>query len=334
MSVFSSFGLHGALARGYRAWLTGDLERAGLFLEKAARQSPPPAGALLHLSRVLSEQNRPDHALERIDEVLKLRPAGALAPVFRAFVLYDHQGDQAARDALTACSDDNLLAVALRAILDLKEKLESGAAGSSNEEEVPSLSVRLPLAARWLSEVTGRVLAPLEKRFLDRSPEECIQYHHKLFAPEVRPPGDEAGAAEVTIPATEGEWAQSVEDAFCGQRYDAVTELCREGDGRGWTRPVSEVFRIFSLLALDEADKALEAVSRCLLRERSATDLHFLQGLCHVRLGNQREAAWAFARAARSGDIEVDEVLQEISRRLQVRWELFDSADATERPTA
>jgi hypothetical protein len=245
---------------------------------------------------------------------IQLAPEALVGRVFRAIIVRDHHPSAAAREALAPIAERNLLARALGQLLDVSESLVR------RTDPAAPVAARLPLAARWLAEVSGRALALMEDRFLRLASDDWIAFHHALFGPhepDTAPPA-------VTFRSAK-EWERRVNDAFRGGHYARVDELCSREEAKEWRTPGLAVYQAFSLLAAGKVHRALDVATEGLEIERSAGDLHFVCGLCHARLGQVRDAGWSFARSARLLDTEVDDVLKEVSRRLEVRWTYEDS---------
>jgi len=337
-----------ALRKAFKAWGRGSLDEAQTLLERAEGDLSGNLGALFLLARILAEKGETDRALSLIEKAIALRPEAPVPYVFRSMILLDLGREDAARDELERFRDANLLARAFCGILDLEEKLRlQGGAGQ--------VAVKLPVAARWISHVSGRLLALLEVEYLSRRKAEAMEFHCSIFGPrgpgatpaaeEVRedqgvrekegapggkgeppavtPPRAEASAGSRSPRASPGsrkECQRAVEDAFRARRHEEVDLLCRGGGPCApWMEPGLQVLHALSLLCLDKDQQASSLLAGCLRESPSAADFHFLQGLCHARKGLLPSAGWSFCRAARLADVDVDHIAQEIIAKLNLR---------------
>lgn len=198
-------GFRGSSAQGYRAWRKGLLEEAEDRLRAALRARPHAAGARLYLARVLSERGKPEEALAALEGPLEPPSAEGVRAVFRGIILYDHRDPGSPREAFEAAGPSNVLARAFASLLDLSEKLErleapEGEDGCSPGADSPSPATRpravatMPLAARYVADVSARALAALEAAFLRLRPRGWLEFHHAYLAesPDERPREGEA----------------------------------------------------------------------------------------------------------------------------------------------
>jgi tetratricopeptide (TPR) repeat protein len=318
-----------AFHQGYAAWLAGDLERASERLEAASRAAPAAADPLYPMARTLSERGDREGALSTLERAVALDPRPA-APLFRGLILYDHGDAAGAREALAQVPRSNPLATALAALLSLPEGLAAGA------------RLELPLAARWIAEASGRLLALLEEALVAKR-EEWLAYHHALYTGETAAatassspaPGGEEGSAEVPLKTEErtgearsrrqnprspaGAWRAALEDAFRARAYREVEEAFTRPDvEESWPDLPAKIYRGFALLASGKEGAALRLLAEAGRDHPGEGDLHFLSGLCHTALGRRREAGWSYVRAARAMDVEVDEAAKGLLAKLDI----------------
>lgn len=322
-------------AKGYRAWKKGLLEAAEERLRAALRARPNAAGPRLYLARVLSERGKPQEALAALDGPLDLRSAEGVRAVFRGIILYDHGEPNSAREALEAAGGSNVLARAFASLLDLSEKLErleapgggdgaSPAAEAAPPAEPPRVVATMPLAARYVSDVSARALAALEAAFLRLRPRGWLEFHHAYLA-ESPDEGPRADATRTKARAPREAWLERLEEALRRRDYGAFEEVANAKDvPRTWFTAEIACLRAFALGALGKAERAVGILEPLASEEPGQPLVHFVLGLSHLRSGRKREASWCFSRAARLADISVDDLIQEISRALGVAWEFVD----------
>ena len=308
--MFERYRSRRAFRKGHAAWLLGDLEGAKERVESALRAEPKSPGILCHLARVLSELERKDDALVALDAAMKIEPGNPTVRVFRAIVHYDSGSFSSVRDELESVKEENLLAQALEALLRLKDDLAARRAGRA---PTGPLSVSMPLAARWIADVAGRLLALLEWHFHGRSPAEAIEWHRSLLAP------DAAAGPPAKLDA--------VEAAFAAGRHEEVDRLCAPAGGRDAVDPdpSSGLFHAVSLMALGKEAQAKKLLSKLLQGDPASWDLHFLTGVCRARSTELGRAGWAFARAARIKDAYVDQVIGDLVKLLDIQIDFRDT---------
>lgn len=342
-----------ALRSGYRAWVDGQLDRAQTELRAAIDAQPDLPGAACYLARVLCELGRSGDGAALLDGV----PAGGagsdVAGIFRAIIAYDSGDLDTARDLAARLPQTNAIVGALGPLVDLRERLGGLLTPPAGPMVAPvtapvtapvaaSVAATLPVAARWIADVAGRVLAVLEEAFWRVLPAEALGLHHGHYTGYEAGTGTGGGDTTLAPAGTQGsgappeqadppppkcrkEWETRLDEAFAEGRFDLVEELCRRRDvPEEWKGLDADLCRAFSLLALGKEARALEVLAR---RERTARlppDGHFIRGLCHARSGQIAPAGWAFARAARSTDITCDETIQKVSLRLRVAWTYTD----------
>jgi hypothetical protein len=242
-----------------------------------------------------------------IGEAIAREPANPAGALFRAIILHDHGDFAGARRDLDSVPAPNPLVQALRGLGLLCER-----GGCSP----PADPVPIAPAARWIADAAGRILAVLEVG-LQASGADAMDFHHKLFSPHVDPPALPAQKRHRAI-AGPREWRQEVENAFRSRDFDRV-EILHDGVKEGWSDTVTQVHRVFALVALGKEKVALTAIARQLLAQPEDADFHFLAGVAHAKAGRCREAGWAFTRAARLADLDVESVLRDLASKITGR---------------
>ena len=304
------------------------MDRAVRELEAARAAVPASTAVLYHLARALSERNEKERALSTIDEAIAKDPDNSTGRVFRAIILYDHGELSAAREGISGLEETNILASALGALLGLREKLRAPAA----DRGAPPLAISMPLGARWLSDVAGRLLALLDECLHARFPKEALEMHCSLFVPQRRAPEAQEGsgpgpAGKGALPGSRKEWLERIETAFLSRRLDEVEALSgREDLPEDWPDLQVVIYRALSLMGLGRDGRALSLLEDEIEKGGPTADGHFLLGLCHARASRLAEAGWCFVRAARAADIEIDQFIQDLLEKLgvQVMWTDLD----------
>ena len=317
-----SFEAERALQKGYRAWLRGELEKAISLLESARGAPPGSIDPLYPLARALSESGEAERALALIGEAIDREPANPAGPLFRAIILHD-QGDFAgSRADLDRVPPPNPLVQALRALGVLCEQ---------GRCSPPADPVPIAPAARWIADAAGRILAVLEVD-LHASGADAIDFHHKLFSPRADAVDAPSARKSPRAFARPKEWRLEVESAFRAKEFTRVESL-HDGVQDAWIDTITEVHRVFALLTLDRERAALAAIAAHLRSQPEDADFHFLAGVAHAKAGRCREAGWAFTRAARLADLDVESVIRDLASKITGRIVWLDVPEGPRMPS-
>lgn len=279
-----------ALKVAYRAWAVGDLARAKQALEPWPAGGPREIEVALLGARVASELGSLDAALEQLE---RAEVAGCGRPVLqllRGVFLYDHARAEEAREALQPLAAENPIAHGILALLELSE----------NGAPYPPFALLRP--ARWMSEVTGRLVPLLEERLRAKGEDEFLHLNRGVF---------------LTKPAR----PSPIEKAFLDLDLDRVLEL---GAGTQDLEGNDSRLLALALIVKGKLEEARRKLERALEPSRDSPDLHFLLGLLHTTAGRRRESGWCFARATRLSDLDMDDVVRELSARVGVQVRLLD----------
>ena len=288
--------------RGYRAWQRGALDEAIERLERLHDEATPLPEAAFPLARALHERGDSERALEILDGVLELPGIAPGACMHRVLVLWDlERHDRLAAD-LERLGPDNHLRSALECLTAAREK--------------PLVLEEFPGFALWNSEMVGRLLALQEERFAERTPSAEDHFHHALFAlPADALPGTrELRGGDFKAPR---DWIAAVESAFTRREFREVLRLDDiDGLDDSWRRSATRAAVAFSAYA----ELAPAAAVRRAIRAAGDDvdyDLWFLIGLAELRAGNRARAGHAFARSARTADVQIHEVLAALTAHLE-----------------
>lgn len=284
----------GGVKRAIRAatadWSVGALDRAISTLEPLFDPIPLPPESVYVLARARSERGDCQGALSTLDRPTNPPADPRVVKLFRALILYDHGQISGARKQLEDLESSNPIAGAMLSLIQF------GADESRAE-------LRIPRAAAWMADVSGRLLAILESRLAAQGEKELLDAHRPLFLPIAAKPG------------------HPIEAAFVESRYEDIERLHAGDDETG---PSNVDYLVFSLIALGKDEKAGVALSRALEERPASDDLHFLCGLLHSRFRRQRDAGWSFVRAARLADVFVGDLIAELSQKLGITIRLLD----------
>jgi Flp pilus assembly protein TadD len=306
-----------ALQGGYRAWLHGELRKAISLLEASRAAAPGSADALFPLARALSEAGEQDRALSVIGEAVAREPSNPASFLFRAIILLDHGDAAGARADLDRVPASNPLALALRGLAAACERGAGSAAAPT----------AIAPAARWIADAAGRLLALLEVDFHAERRDEALGLHHNLFSPGPAEGPRASGAPRPGAFARAKDWRAEVDGAFRSRDFEHVERLHADATvPEAWHDAATRVHRAFALIALGREGIALRSIAAHLQAWPRSADLHFLAGLAHSMAGRRREAGWAFARAARLADVEVESVLRDVASRITGRFAWLEPA--------
>ena len=279
-----------AARAAYRNWCVGALDRAVSLLEPLLSTAVLPPEAVYIVARARSERGDCKAALAALGLATKPTVDPHVVRLFRGLIQYDHDHFAEARTELVALSSRNPIAAAV------VELIEFGADGTCKD-------LKLPRVACWMADVAGRLLAILEERLCGLGKGELMDFHRGLFLPSSSRPRDPIEAAFVDANYLEIERLASAEDVVDAKCVD---------------------YRAFALIALGQDEKAHRVLSSALEENPACADLHFLEGLRNTRFGRRREAAGSFTCAARLADIDLRDVIFELSKKLGVTIQLAD----------
>jgi tetratricopeptide (TPR) repeat protein len=311
-----------ALRGGYRAWLRGELGKAISLLESSRGAAPDSVDPLYPLARALSESGEGERALAVIGEAIAREPANPAGPLYRAIILHDHGDFAGARRDLDRVPAPNPLAQALRGL---------GALGEHGGCSPLAGPIPITPAARWIADAAGRILGVLEVEFHARGAD-AMDFHHKLFSPRANPADDHPARKRPRALARPKEWRLEVESAFRSKDFDRVEGLHNDVQA-DWSDTITQVHRAFALIALGREKGALIEIARHLLSQPEDADFHFLAGVAYARAGRCREAGWAFTRAARLADLDVESVIRDLASKITGRIAWQDEPEGPRMPS-
>ena len=286
-------------------------------LESALATAPKALEALYPLARVLAEDDRRDRALAVLEQASALDESGYVGRVFSAVLHYDYGEWQLAREGIEGIEASNVIAQSLSALLDLETK--------------KSDRLVLHRGALWINETAGRLLAALETRLFAKDATEVNAFHEKLFTGDTdtgssaATPEREADKADPERFQVDKDWWAALETAFRAGDHTRVTLLYRRKEiPDKWRDIVSRVLNGYSLLALGEAKRALEASLVIAKQNPASAWAHALVGMAMTGLEDRRHAIYAFVRAVQRSDIEMHHVITELAKSLEISIEFLD----------
>ncbi len=276
--------------RACKDWSVGELERAISGLQPLLESATLPPEAIYVLARARSERGEWAEGLSTLDHPTNPPSDPRVVKLFRGLILRDHDRVAEATAQLADLARTNPIAAAVLALIDF-------------DADATRTELSLPRAAGWMAEVSGRLLAILESRLVAQGDHKLTEFHRSLFLPVSLKPKD------------------PIEAAFLECRYGDVERLGTDLDSIG----ASGIdCLVFSLLALGKDEPAGRVLAKVLEEIPASADLHFLSGLRHSRFTRRRDAGWSFVRAARLADVDIGDVIGELSQKLDVTIRLTD----------